>query len=350
MKKNYLFYFTMLLALMMSMTFVACSDDDDDDNGGSGTPSTDNAVIITDDGEKLMVQSVLDKWGNGVTYTYNDQWLPTSVSCWGNYTYNFTYESSKALCTVVHNDLGEGEFDDEELTFSFNSAGYVSKMEVKETYEDKYESGSGSGTFTYSYDNDGHLTGASGTLNGNYTEDGDTYSYTDKVSATLTWTNGNFTKYSKTLEENESGYSYKETETGNFEYGSEENVYKQPTMAYGFSIYDILWGTECELMFTGIFGKGTAMLPTSYTCTSTYSDEDWSDTGTDEFSYTKNDDNTIHTEVADGGTLYTYTYATVGTRSIMPEWTRSTSGTTGNGHKSLLKRLRARHHAEVTME
>ncbi len=334
----------MLAAMSLSVLFISCSDDD---NGGSGTPSSDNAVITTDDGEKLMVKSVLDRWGNGVTYTYNEQWLPTSASCWDDYTYNFTYESSKMLCTMAVKYLDEGEIDENELTFSFNSAGYVSKMEVKETYDYDYESGSGSGSISYSYDNDGHLTAASGTVSGKGTEDGYTYSYTINLSATLTWTDGNFTKFSMTREYKESGYSFKETETGNFEYGSEENVYKQPTMAYGFSISE-LWGEEFDLMFTGLFGKGTTMLPTSYA--STYSDEEGSYSNTETFSYTKNDDNTIHTEVADDGTLYTYTYATVSTRSIMPEWTRSTSGTTDNGHKSLLKRLRAHRHAKVTAE
>ncbi|MCD8281715.1 MAG: DUF4595 domain-containing protein [Prevotella sp.] len=349
MKTKFMFILCTLSALALPVLTTSCSDNDDDNNSNvdtSGTPSTEAAVITTDDGTQLMIQSVLDRYGNGVVYTYNDRWLPLTAFCWGDYTYNFTYSSSKALAVVTFEDDDYG-YDDEEFTFQFNTSGYISKMEVTEKFEDEYESGSGSGSCTYKYDADGHLTEVSGSYSGKEKYDGDTYNWTTSLTATLTWTNGDLTKFSRTEKDNEDGYTWTELDTTTFEYGSEENAYKQPTMAYSFAICE-LYGEESELMFTGLFGKGTAMLPASSNTKYTYSDDyDDDSSHTEQYSYTKNTDNTIKTEVAEDGNLYTYAYATMDTRSIMPEWTRSATGTTGNGHKSLMKKLRERRRAHA---
>ncbi|MCD8282272.1 MAG: hypothetical protein LUC22_03350 [Prevotella sp.] len=285
MKKNLMFFLCTLAALSLPVLTTSCSDDDD--NGGSSNPSGNAAVITTSDGEQLLLTSI----GGEFTYRYDN--TGRLIYADGDNTYYLSYDPFEIDCE-----------DYDEVSFAFNGA-YVSKV----TFSDEDDDDVDNGSWTCTYDGSGHITKIVFSYKESWTDsNGKSRSWSEEGTDNLTWSNGNLTKASVTWSEKGEDGSYSGTETYTYEYGNEANEYKQPTWAlawYGYSDWDIVG----DFVMVGYFGKGTSDLPTSVKCVYTDDDEDYSETIS--FSYTKNDNGTIHTERdSDWGTLY-YSYANV---------------------------------------
>ncbi len=293
-----------LMAIALPMAFISCSDDDD----ASSSPSSDSAIITTSDGDQMLLTSIKSGSYNYYRFDYDDEGRCTSVygGCWD---YDISYDPYKIV-----ND------EDDDISFSFNGSGYVTKVTYSWSYKGSGWEESGKCTTNISYDGD-HPTKITESYNGTEIEDGDKYTYSGSGTATLTWKNGNMTLMSVTWKESDSdGDNWTGKATYTYEYGNTPNECRQHTLALNEAYYEMDF-TE-DLGFIGYFGKGTSNLPTSYEETW---EEEWDDG--DEYnysspyslSYTTNSDGTIKTEKINS-TTYTYSYSTLAsyTRSAVP--------------------------------
>ncbi len=285
-----------LMAIALPMAFISCSDDDDD---APSSPSDDGSVITTNDGDRLLVKSISEgPKDQTLSFNYDSQGRCTSANCWNDWTMYFSYDPYK-----VEWDDNTNSINDCSLDFSFNSSGYISKVNWK-YYEEDYEfdeSYNGSESYSYSYDSDGHLTKVSVSYSGSGMEDGYKYSGSGNAEMTVTWRSGDITQVVLSGKEKEGGETYEFKETHKYEYSSTQNEYQQYVLAIVEDAYE--WMTAwADLAFIGYFGKGTAHLPTSWEC-----EDEYGYTYSSTSSYTKNNDGTIKTEKWNSGT-YNYTY------------------------------------------
>ncbi|MCD8265683.1 MAG: DUF4595 domain-containing protein [Prevotellaceae bacterium] len=316
MNKNLVRLAMLLAAVTVSFAFASCSDDDDDDenaaestetesqtegeteadeddtdDSGSSTdnsndanadyqPIADIGIITTDDGEKLLVSSVEMDGSSYLVYSYNDDGLPTSASCYSN-KYTMSYDPYSIKRSYFYN-----------FSITFNNLGYVKKITFRSIISSSFQS---TETDNFSYDEEGHLTSVSSSCTQTSSDEYGTNSWKYSISSSLTWTDGDLIKVS---------YSGTNSGTITYSYSSEENKYKQPTMAliYNGLTYTVYNGEELiyTLGFLGYFGVGTAHLPSAYSCNS----------GSGVFGYSLNDNGTIDTESGFVGTsLHDYTYS-----------------------------------------
>ncbi len=283
-----------LVATVLSAGFCACSDDDD-----ASSPSSDGAIIKTDDGAQLLLSSI--KYGSSTEYkfTYDEEGRCTYV--YGDcYDYDISYNPYKIICD-------DEDQDEMKLNFSFNGSGYVTKISGSWSSKGTNWEDSGTCTINISYDGD-HPTKITESYSGKETDEEDKYSWSGSVTATLTWKNDNMTKMNYTWKETDSdGDNWSETGSYTYDYGNTSNEYKQHTLALNKAYWEIDFMED--LGFIGYFGKGTSNLPTS--CEVEYTEEDgYEYSKSYSCSYTKNSNGTINTEKSNN-TTYTYSYTSL---------------------------------------
>ena len=250
------FFSSLMFGLMAvcAMTLSACSDDDDDNGGGNSTSSVYNP-LVNDGG--LLLTSISQQSGNGMdTYCiyYDAKLRPYKYTA--DYT-NYAYD-----VLIIDYDNGKMDMPDwdgaSNLSLSFNSKGYITKVKGSWSYSEDGDNFSGSLEWNVSYDKDGHLTG----ITMNNEEKSDEYNDKGISTMTLSWTGGNLVSFntdSKWYYEDGQVVDVSESSTGIcFTYGTQQNKYKQyPAI---ISVYDY----EVVLFKMGLFGLGPNNLPTSY--------------------------------------------------------------------------------------
>ena len=290
------------MATMLGLGVTSCGDDDDDEAGGGG--GNNHAGVLDHDFSK-RVKSV----GN-YTFYYKDNGQVDYITD-GNTRYDFSYNPNK----IIESYRGEEEAI---YTVSYNGLGYITKMEVKETFE---EDGlvEITASSTLSYDNRGHLVSIKGSSSQKY--QGATR--TGSGTVTLKWQNNRLVSAIWiTNEQDPEGGNSSYSETYNYTYADNINDYHNLHHQYAPSLEDA-YGDEPDdaLAFVGLLGTGSLYLPES--CTS-----EWSETGgtragdsdygssTERFSYGFNEDGSISFCNVNGRSYnYSYEYLSNETRS-----------------------------------
>ena len=158
MEKLKRFFSSLMVGLMAvcAMTLSACGDDDDDNGGGSSTSSVDNP-LVNDGG--LLLTSISYQSGSSndmdTYYIYYDAKLRP-------YKYTFGYDDYAEDVLIIDYDNGKMDMPDYDgasnLSLSFNSKGYITKVKGSWSYSEDGDNYSGSLEWNASYDKDGHLT------------------------------------------------------------------------------------------------------------------------------------------------------------------------------------------------
>ena len=248
------FFSSLMFGLMAvcAMTLSACSDDDDDNGGDNSTSSVDNPLV--NDGGLLLTSISCQSDGSNeidIDYIYYDAKLRP-------YKYTADYTNYAYDVLIIDYDNGKMDMPDwdgaSNLSLSFNSKGYITKVKGSWSCSDDGDNLSGSLEWNASYDKDGHLT----EMTTNEEEKRDEYNEKGISKTTLIWTGGNLMSFngdSKWYDED--GQVDESSSTGIFTYGTQQNKYKQYP-----AIISVNDGNG--LFNMGLFGLGPNNLPTSY--------------------------------------------------------------------------------------
>ena len=336
MEKLKRFFSSLMFGLMAvcAMTLSACGDDDDDNGGGSSTSSVDNP-LVNDGGLLLTSISYQSGSSNDMdTYCiYYDAKLRP-------YKYTFGYDDYAEDVLVIDYDNGKMDMPDYDgasnLSLSFNSKGYITKVKGSWSYSEDGDNFSGFLEWNASYDKDGHLTG----ITMNEEEKSDEYNDKGISTMTLSWTGGNlvsFNRDSKWYDE-DGQVDESESSTDIFTYGTQQNKYKQyPAI--------ITANDDYGLFNMGLFGLGPNNLPTSYNGVYVVeyrgNKSEYRENYTSTF--TLNDNGSIDTEIwtsdRDNYPLkYMYSYSDI--NSVSKGITRSVAMTSAMSASDKAKRIR----------
>ncbi len=336
MEKLKRFFSSLMFGLMTvcAMTLSACSDDDDDNGGGSSTSSVYNP-LVSDGG--LLLTSISYQSGSSndmdTYYIYYDAKLRP---------YKYSSESDDYAYDVLIIDYDNGKMDMPDydgasnLSLSFNSKGYITKVKGSWSYSEDGDNYSGSLEWNVSYDKDGHLT----EMTTNEEEKSDEYNDKGTSKTTLSWTGGNLVSYnseSKWYDEDGKVFDESASSTGIFTYGTQQNKYKQyPAI---ISVNDF----EC-LFNMGLFGLGPNNLPTSYNEVSVeeYGDHKYEYRENYTSTFTLNDNGSIDTEIWTSSDNYPrkYMYSYSDVNSVSKGITRSGAMTSTMSASDKAKRIR----------
>ena len=334
------FFSSLMFGLMAvcAMTLSACSNDDDDDDndngGGSSTSSVDNP-LVSEGG--LLLTSISDQSGSIYNFYYDAKLRP----------YKCTYESNLYAYDVLIIDYDNGKMDMPDwdgasnLSLSFNSKGYITKVKGSWSYSEDGDNYSGSLEWNASYDKDGHLTEMTTTEVQKSDENDKGISKT-----TLSWTGGNLVSFNSDTKWYDEDGQLEESasSTGIFTYGTQQNKYKQYPA--------IITVDDIEGLFSmGLFGLGPNNLPTSYNEVSVeeyvgpegYVDykSEYKENYTSTF--TLNDNGSIDTETwtrSSGNSPRKYMYGYSDVNSVSRGITRSVAMTSTMSASDKAKRIR----------
>ena len=339
MEKLKRFFSSLMFGLMAvcAMTLSACSDDDDDNGGGNSTSSVDNP-LVNDGG--LLLTSISYQSGSSndmdTYYIYYDAKLRP-------YKYTYEYDDYAEDVLIIDYDNGKMDIPDPDwdgdgvwpsnLSLSFNSKGYITKVKGSWSYSEDGDNFSGFLEWNASYDKDGHLTG----ITMNEEEKSDEYNDKGISKTTLIWTGGNLMSFngdSKWYDED--GQVDESSSTGIFTYGTQQNKYKQFPAILAVS-------DDTGLFNMGLFGLGPNDLPTSYN--EVYVEEDGGIKYEKNYTstFTLNDNGSIDTEIwtSDRDNYprkYMYSYSDV--NSVSKGITRSVAMTSTMSASDKAKRIR----------
>ena len=323
MEKLKRFFSSLMFGLMAvcAMTLSACGDDDDD-NGG---------LLLT----SISCQSGSSNYMNTYCINYDAKLRP--------YKYSFEYDDFANDILIIDYDNGKMDIPDPDwdgdgvwpsnLSLSFNSKGYITKVKGSWSYSEDGDNFSGFLEWNASYDKDGHLTG----ITMNEEEKSDEYNDKGISKTTLIWTGGNLMSFngdSKWYDED--GQVDESSSTGIFTYGTQQNKYKQFPAILAVS-------DDTGLFNMGLFGLGPNDLPTSYN--EVYVEEDGGIKYEKNYTstFTLNDTGSIDTEIwtSDRDNYprkYMYSYSDV--NSVSKGITRSVAMTSTMSASDKAKRIR----------
>ena len=330
-------FFTMAMIAMMSFSLTSCSSDDDEDNDG-GSASSINNPLVKEGG--LLITSITCQFGYSGDIDYD--------------TYRFFYDEKlrpykcdngdddDAAYFIIDYDNGKMDMPHwdgaSNLSLSFNSKGYITKIKGSWSYSEDGDFYSGSMEWNASYDKDGHLT----VMTTTDVEKSDDY---DKgiSKMTLSWTGGNLVSFNRdTKWYHEDGQVYESgSDTGVFTYGTQQNKYKQHPA--------ILAVDDTGLFIIGLFGLGPNNLPISYNEVSVTEYEEYEyksesiENYTSTSTFTLNDNGSIDTEIWTSNSenyprKYMYCYSDV--NSVSRGTTRSVAMTSTMSASDKAKRIR----------
>ena len=335
MEKLKRFFSSLMFGLMAvcAMTLSACGDDDDDNGGGSSSTSSVDNPLVNDGG--LLLTSISYQSGN---YNYMETYYIYYDAKLRPYKYTLDYED----ILIINYDNGKMDMPDwdgaSNLSLSFNSKGYITKVKGSWSYSEDGDNYSVSLEWNASYDKDGHLT----VMTVNQEAKSDESIDKGTLKTTLSWTGGNLVSFntdSKWYYEDGQVVDVSESSTGIcFTYGTQQNKYKQYPA--------ILAASEDTGLFNmGLFGLGPNNLPTSYS--EVHVDEDEGDKYEYKENYTStftlNDNGSIDTEIWTSdrdnySKKYMYSYSDV--NSVSRGITRSVAMTSTMSASDKAKRIR----------
>lgn len=263
MKKYLLKLFTIMVVTTMGCGFVSCGDDDDD----NGTPAPD----VSDKDSSKSVKSM----GDYIVF-YKDNGLVDHVTD-GDLRCDFSYNPNK----MVQSYNGKEEVV---ITFSQNSLGFVTQVEVNRKNEEEGMTGSS----TIDYDASGHLV----SVKGLFTRNNKSRSEQSTETLTLTWQDDKLMSAVWETDGTDMGFTYHNLETYEYEYAKNLNDYYNKYRQYAPSLRGAYGdGIDEVLAIIKKFGNGPLYLPVS--CTHTWNENGHKGSETESYSYGFNDDGSI---------------------------------------------------------
>ena len=229
-KKNYLNAMAILMASLLSVNFTSCSSDDnggDDTGGGYTKPHS----ITGTDGVQYLLYSV-----NYISYSYDVNGLLTSYKMNNTGTYR------------VGEDFTITDPDGQVSKVTLNGKGYITKITSEQTYSTYRESG----VITFSYNGDGQMTSYNYVRKEEGQDNGESYSETLTIKASMSYSDGNLVK----IELTENG-----TPSSTYQYTYDKEK-ENSTRQNLFVFYPIAPHTDfIPLVMIGALGKGPKNLP-----------------------------------------------------------------------------------------
>lgn len=264
------------LAFTASVGLASCSNDDDEkQNGGTGNVAI--AGIETSNGQKVRVVRA-----GSTTYSYNSDGALKYFDRNGE-IFNATYNPF-TLTGILNMD---GDAKVVYNGFKTNSMGYVTGMNVEYSYKDEDYEEYNTGKTSFEYNADGNITKQVIKYDGYVVEEGHKYNASLTSTANCTWSNGNLMSISLSSDRGD----YKTWKVV-YTYGS--NAIANATRQYVSAFMDEVDPLLTDMFYIGMFGKGPAMLPTGYTISYVYNDDDGKEhTEHGTCSYTLNSDGTV---------------------------------------------------------
>lgn len=246
------------ICLLGGMSFINCSSDDDDEGSASS-----NAGVITGKANVRVTQV------GTYRFYYDDKGRIDHILD-GNYEgYRFTYNPNK----VIWYDVSSGK-DEDEVSISYNSKGFVSKLDASTSGEDGTYAWNTTGSASYSYDGQGHLVKITSSWKETGTEDGERYTEEGNGTTVFTWQNDLLVSVYQEETEKEDGEMETSKSTITYTYATDNlDDYLNEYFQYAPSISNRLEGMgdgelEEALAYVGLMGKGPKYLPMS-------SQEEW---------------------------------------------------------------------------
>ena len=256
-----------VLCACVCSVLVSCSDDDDnggggnvsrnddDDNGGGGNAGGDDAAnaVMTFDGERLSAIDY-DNDGDVSNYgiSYDAQGRVKAVN--GGYD-DLEFDYSKGTATI----------NGVVTNVKFNSNGYITELSGSWDYVEEYYGESyhykGNGVLKFSYSNN-RLSKVTRSAKETYTSSYTNETWSDEDTYTFTWNADNLVQVKDSYWEEEDGETYSDEYITKIQYGSQENKFSQLSISLMEYAIDFDNDALDILVAVGLFGKGTANLPT----------------------------------------------------------------------------------------
>lgn len=296
-------------AAMTIVGFASCGGDDDNGGGFAAGGSSTQAGVVSPELPKRLTAVLGEDRYDPNSYYYNylpDGRLDNMTIKYGNYGRDSLILNPATNQYVLKVYTSNNRLEQEvPFPLSFNANGYISGISASVTEQEDGMTVTYNSTVYYQYDAEGRFTGnvAQTAGQGWFTEDGLQYIVNMQYSGknTFTWEDGKLmvAKSEGTTAYSIPGYPneyYSEGQTVNFYY---EQEYPNRYCQYGPFIDKF----DSELDVTGVFnvgfyGRGPAMLPSSYESKSYESDDNGGEIeehldGRGTFQYRFNEDGTI---------------------------------------------------------
>ncbi len=250
---NKITFISVCICFLSGMAFTSCSSDDDE-----GSASSDAGVM--GDNAKVRVTQV----GNYRFY-YDEKGRIDHILDGSYEEYQFTYDPNKVISRDSEYDEGE-----DELSISYNSKGFVQKLDYSTSFTEGKYTYDIEGSSSYSYDGQGHLKQISSTIKEKRTGNGKASIEDGKYSTSFTWENDMLVSIYCYETESEDGETETSESTCTLTYATDnlEN-YLNKYYQYTPPISDQLEGVgdgelEEALAYLGVMGKGPKYLPISF--------------------------------------------------------------------------------------
>lgn len=273
---------------VMTLGLTACGDDDNDDDADYNDANS-GSVITDNSGNKLLVSRV-----GGTSFAYNSRGFLTSFNN-GSIDWN----------TMKFN-AGDEIYDME-----INAAGYITELDMRYSESGDGWSAKGGEEWDFRYNGNGELVSISVKHSESGVDDGEAFTSSGSVSATLNWNNGVLTTLRASGKGSDEGDPY--TETMNFDFTYAANALDNKTRQYTVATAPVLLEEDFAIAaLGGVFGKGSAKLPATgkETRTENYAGEEsesWEYNYN--FAFTLNSNGTVATEEWSGEQSGTFNYS-----------------------------------------
>lgn len=262
------------ICVFMAVSMSACGDDDDDN--GDDTAS----------GEVTEIGGTHLTGIDNCSMKYDGQGRLVEVGLYG-YEEVIKIDYSKGKMTI--NEDG----DINEYNVKFNGKGYLTEITGDFSYEDEYESSKGSGSYKISYDGDQiKAINMSSSTTFKDKESGQSGKATTKGTLTYKWSNGNLISYDYSFSESYPGESFTGIGKCTYAYSTTVNTFRQ----YTYNMSSQVTNGYFFFAMAGLYGKGSAYLPSSSTYHFEWSDDEEDEDGTETYTFGLNTNGSIEWE------------------------------------------------------
>lgn len=308
-------------AAMTIVGFASCGGDDNNGGGGmiaGGNGSSTQAGVLSPELPKRL-SAIKSESSYGTNYYYNylaDGRISNIVDQYSYYSKDsiiFNPAINQFVLRIYSGESIEQEFP---MAIGFNPNGCISNVAFTYTYEDEAELDINNATVNFIYDANGRLLQSVGYSTGTatYIEEGIqlTIAMQSNLNNVFNWQDGKLTAITTNTTASASVAGFTETiiEERTVAFGYEQEYPNKYCQYAPFMNHYVDWIEVDGLYNVGLYGRGPAMLPSSYSVTAseTYAGEkrEWTE-GQGTFQYRLNADGSI-AWMKDGSDAFNFYY------------------------------------------